>query len=80
MGLGEGDLRRIESYDSGPMLIGAAESGLGIALPLTDSVHFYPGNANLERRGCAHTLRVSPGMQALGTKGPDPAPLPRLDR
>ena len=49
MGLGEGDLRRIESYDSGPMLIGAAESGLGIALPLTDSVHFYPGNANLER-------------------------------
>lgn len=49
MGLEQGDLKRIESYDSGPMLIGAAENGLGIALPLGDSVHFHPGNANLER-------------------------------
>lgn len=40
---------RTEYYDSGPMLIAAAESGLGIALTLEDSVRFYEGDARLVR-------------------------------
>jgi LysR family glycine cleavage system transcriptional activator len=49
MNIDEAALRRVEYYDSGPMLIAAAESGLGIALPLADSVHFYRGDPRLER-------------------------------
>lgn len=41
--------QRIESYDSGPMLIAAAENGLGIALTLEDAVRFYPGAGRLEQ-------------------------------
>lgn len=49
MGLDERALARTEQYDSGPMLIAAAEAGLGIALTLEDSVRFYEGDARLER-------------------------------
>jgi len=49
MALEASAVARVEHYDSGPMLIAAAEAGLGIALPLVDSVHFYPGDARLER-------------------------------
>jgi len=31
------------------MLLAAAESGLGVALTLADSVRFYPGQTRLER-------------------------------
>ena len=41
--------RRIEYFDSGPMLLGAAESGLGVALTLEDSVRFYEGGGGLVR-------------------------------
>ena len=40
---------QIEYYDSGPMLLAAAEGGLGIALTLGDTVRFYPGEARLEQ-------------------------------
>ena len=40
---------RIDRFDSGPMLIAAAENGLGIALTLEDMVRFYPGTSTLER-------------------------------
>ena len=40
---------RIDYYDSGPMLVAAAESGLGIALTLEDMVRFYPGTSALVR-------------------------------
>jgi len=49
MGLDENAITRTEQYDSGPMLIAAAEAGLGIALTLEDSVRFYEGDARLER-------------------------------
>ena len=49
MGLAGTVPRRIESYDSGPMLIAAAENGLGMALTLEDSVRFYPGGGRLEQ-------------------------------
>lgn len=49
MGLGDSPPQRIEYYDSGPMLMAAAENGLGIALTLEDSVRFYPGGGRLER-------------------------------
>jgi LysR family glycine cleavage system transcriptional activator len=49
MGLDERAMGRTEQYDSGPMLIAAAEAGLGIALTLEDSVRFYEGDARLER-------------------------------
>ena len=41
--------RRIEYYDDGPLMVAAAESGLGIALVLEDMVAFYPGVARLVR-------------------------------
>ena len=40
---------QLQYYDSGPMLLAAAESGLGIALTLADSVRFYPGEGRLEQ-------------------------------
>lgn len=41
--------RNVQYYDSGPMLLAAAESGMGIALTLGDSVRFYPGEGRLEQ-------------------------------
>lgn len=49
MGLMDVSPARIEYYDSGPMLLAAAENGLGLALTLGDSVRFYPGEGRLER-------------------------------
>lgn len=49
MGAGGAQPRQIEYYDSGPMLLAAAESGLGVALTLGDSVRFYPGEGRLEQ-------------------------------
>ncbi len=40
---------RIEYFDSGPMLVAAAESALGIALVLEDMVRFFPGGSGLVR-------------------------------
>lgn len=48
VGLGGLTPRRIDYYDSGPMLIAAAESRLGIALTLEDTVNFLAG-ARIER-------------------------------
>ena len=49
MGLSQAAPARIEHYDSGPMLLAAAENGLGIAVTLEDSVRFYAGGGLLER-------------------------------
>lgn len=40
---------RVEFFDSGPMLVAAAENGLGIALTLEDMVRFFPGTNALIR-------------------------------
>jgi LysR family transcriptional regulator, glycine cleavage system transcriptional activator len=40
---------QVQSYDNGPMLLAAAEAGLGIAITLGDSVRFYPGEGRLEQ-------------------------------
>lgn len=48
-GLAERTGLQLEYYDSGPMLLAAAESGLGVALTLGDTVRFYPGEARLEQ-------------------------------
>ncbi len=40
---------RIEYYDSGPMLLAAAESGLGLALTLGDTIRFFPSGGKLIR-------------------------------
>lgn len=49
MGLADVALGKTEYYDSGPMLLAAAESGLGVALTLEDSVRFYTSGARLSR-------------------------------
>ena len=49
MGLPADAARRIEYYDSGPMLLAAAEAGMGVALTLEDSVRFYEGGNQLHR-------------------------------
>ncbi len=49
MGLSDVKPRNVEYYDSGPMLLAAAESGLGVALTLGDTVRFYPGEGRLEQ-------------------------------
>ena len=49
MGLAGVSPARIEYYDSGPMLLAAAENRLGLALTLGDAVRFYPGGGRLER-------------------------------
>jgi LysR family glycine cleavage system transcriptional activator len=49
MGVGDLRPRQVQYYDSGPMLVAAAESGLGIALTLADSVRFYPGEGRLQQ-------------------------------
>ena len=49
MGLPENTSLRTEYYDSGPMLLAAAEAGLGVALTLEDSVRFYEGGHQLHR-------------------------------
>lgn len=43
MGLDSAPGSRIDEYDSGPVMVAAAESGLGVALVLEDMVAFYPG-------------------------------------
>lgn len=40
---------KIDSYDDGPLLIAAAQSGLGLALVLEDMVNFYGNAAGLVR-------------------------------
>lgn len=49
MGLADVAPAKIEYYDSGPMLLAAAEAELGVALPLEDSVRFYTSGGRLER-------------------------------
>lgn len=49
MGLAGAEPARVEYYDSGPMLLAAAEAELGLALPLEDSVRFYTSGGRLER-------------------------------
>lgn len=49
MSIDEADVSRIEYYDSGPLLVAAAEAGLGVALPLEDSMNFFPVGNRLER-------------------------------
>lgn len=40
---------QLRYYDSGPMLLAAAASGLGVALTLADTVGFHPGEPGLEQ-------------------------------
>lgn len=40
---------QVDSYDDGPLLIAAAQSGLGLALVLEDMVNFYGNSAGLVR-------------------------------
>ena len=49
LGLADVPLGNREFYDSGPMLLAAAESGLGVALTLQDAVSFYTSGGRLER-------------------------------
>ncbi|MBZ6377239.1 hypothetical protein B5C34_05925 [Pacificimonas flava] len=50
MSLAEPPGRRLETYDSGPVMVSAAEASLGVALVLEDMVAFYPGQTpRLER-------------------------------
>lgn len=49
MGLTGRTPNRIDYYDSGPMLLAAAESRLGVALMLEDSINFNAGGNRLER-------------------------------
>lgn len=49
MGLQGREPRRVDYYDSGPMLLAAAESGLGVALTLEDTVNFCLGGDRLIR-------------------------------
>ena len=43
MGLEERPGSRVDYFDEGPLLVSAAEAGLGVALVLEDMVAFYPG-------------------------------------
>ena len=49
VGLDEASLRKIEYYDNGPLLVSAAENGLGIALVLEDMVKFSSDSSGLAR-------------------------------
>jgi len=40
---------KVDSYDDGPLLIAAAQSGLGLALVLEDMVNFYGSDTGLNR-------------------------------
>lgn len=48
-GLAPDPAMQLRYYDSGPMLLAAAESGLGVALTLADTVRFHPGEPRLEQ-------------------------------
>jgi len=49
VGLDEAFVRKIEYYDNGPLLVSAAENGLGIALVLEDMVNFSSDASRLAR-------------------------------
>ncbi|MXO91725.1 LysR substrate-binding domain-containing protein [Pontixanthobacter aquaemixtae] len=76
IGLDNPQIKRIEHYDDGAMLVSAAENGLGIAVVLEDMVNFYPNRAKVTRpfgesaptpySYCLDTQPASGSIRALG--------------
>lgn len=49
IGMVDSQMKRVEYFDDGTMLVAAAENGLGIAIVLEDMINFYPRPAKIVR-------------------------------
>lgn len=67
MGLEKTPGSRLDTYDNGPVMVSAAEAGLGVALVLEDMVAFYPGQTPRLERPFGERV-MTPYSYCLATK------------